>query len=187
MSLLSILGKVAPELEAGLGLFGGPFGALGALAVKTVASVVAPSDPNPTPESLLTAMQSATPEDLIKLQQLNGEFKLQAAKLNIDVLELQQEQEANDERDRQSARQLAIVRGFWPQVCISAGFLLGYFALLVMLVQGFVTIPAAYHDLVVTLFGVLTAAIPQILNFWFGSTHASQKKDQAITQAAISN
>lgn len=186
MSIGSILGKIAPELEAGLGLVGGPFGAIGALAVKAVSSVVSPGNSDATPETLLTALQSATPEDLLKLQQLNVDFKLQTEKLNLNVLQLQQDQEASDAADRKSARDMAIARGFWPQVSISAGFLLGYFALLVIMLLGIINVPDKYHDLVVALFGVITAAVPQILNFWFGSTHGSQKKDRALTQAALS-
>lgn len=187
MSLGSILGKIAPELEAGLDLVGGPFGAIGALAVKAVSSVVSPDNPDATPETLLASMQTATPDQLIQLQKFNNDFKLQTAQLNLDVLQLKEEQDASDAADRQSARNMATVRGFWPQVCISAGFLLGYFSLLVIMLLGIINVPDKYHDLVVALFGVITAAVPQILNFWFGSTHGSQKKDRALTQAALSD
>lgn len=184
MSLGTILGKIAPELEAGLSLAGGPFGAIGAMAVKAVAGVVAPNAVSPTVDELNAALAGATPDQLLQLQKLNNDFKLKTEEMNLHVIQLQQEQEANDVADRKSARDLAKARGFWPQICISAGFLLGYFAIIVLLFTNTVKLDPSLHDVAIALLGVLTAAVPQILNFWFGSTHGSQKKDAAL-QAAL--
>src|SRR5690242_12891216 len=100
MSFSSILAKVAPELEAGLTLVGGPAGAIGAMAVKGVAAIVCHDKPNATVSDIQAALAGATPDQLLALQRLNDEFKLQTQKLNIDVLKLQQEMEATDAGDR---------------------------------------------------------------------------------------
>jgi len=91
-----------------------------------------------------------------------------------------------DTADRQSARGLAIAKGFTPQVALSALFVGGYFVLLAQFILGYTHLDPSYKDLLLTLIGVLTAGIPQILNFWFGSSHGSQKKDDALAQAALS-
>lgn len=185
MSFSSILGKIAPELEAGLSLVGGPFGAIGAMAVKGVAAIVAPGKDNASVSDIQAALAGATPDQLLALQKLNDEFKLKTQELKLDVLQLQQQQEATDAADRASARTLAIARGFWPQIILSGVFTLGYFGLLILLLTGGANIQPSVHDILTALLGVMTAGMVQIMNFWFGSSHGSQKKDDALANAAL--
>lgn len=185
MSFASILGKIAPELEAGLTLVGGPFGAIGAMAVKGVAAIVTPGNDSPTTADLQAALAGATPDQLMALQKLNDEFKLKTQELKLDVLKLQSEQEKTDAADRASARTLAIARGFWPQIILSGVFTLGYFGLLILLLTGSANIQPQVHDILTALLGVMTAGMVQIMNFWFGSSHGSQKKDDALASAAL--
>lgn len=131
------------------------------------------------PDSVSAALQS-DPNAAEKL--LAYKAQIQTAVIAEAVATLQ-----SDAADRASARQLSIAKNFTPQVTLSALFVGGYFTLLVMFILGYTKVDPAYKDLLLTLIGVLTAGIPQILNFWFGSSHGSQKKDDALAQAALSD
>lgn len=130
------------------------------------------------PDSVSQALQN-DPQAAEKL--LAYKAQIQTAVISQAVAELQA-----DASDRASARQLAIAKNFTPQVTLSALFVGGYFVLLTMFILGYTHLDPTYKDLLLTLIGVLTAGIPQILNFWFGSSHGSQKKDDALAQAALS-
>lgn len=179
MSIGSILSKIAPELETGLSLLGGPYAALGALALKTVNAVVSPDKPQSV-DQVMESLASSTPEQLLALKKANQEFAEKMAELNINLAKIQAEREESDARDRESARALASARGFLPQVVISAVFLIGYFSLIVMITIGSVAIPDKYQQMYTALLGVITVGVPQILNFWLGSSHGSQKKDLTL-------
>lgn len=139
-----------------------------------------------TPEAVGAAMES-DPQAREKIMGYEVQLKQIAANQAVADHQADVALQQSDASDRQSARLLATAKGFWPQIGISLVFLGGYFVLMGCITTGFVNIPAPYHDLAVTLIGVLTAGVPQILNFWLGSTHGSQKKDAALTQAALSD
>ena len=180
MSFTSILSKIAPELEAGLAMTG-PFGAVAAMALKAVGAVVTPGDGNPTLDSVQAALAGATPEQMLQLQQANDQFKLDTQKLNIDVLKIQEELAASDAADRASARAMAVAKGIAPQLLISAVFITGYFGILISRYMGWLHADSTLDQMMQTLLG----GIMLILNFWFGSSHGSQKKDDTLAQAAL--
>jgi hypothetical protein len=195
MSFTSILSAIAPELEAALPLVGGPFGAVASMALKAVSGVVTPTDPSPTVDKVLAALHGATPEQLAAIQKANDDFKLKTEQLGIDTLQIKADLEAkeaaDDAADRASARASFIAVKFIPQMVLSAVFIAGYFFISGFLVYELFTgqiklidVNPAVLTLVTTLVGVLTASVVQIVNFWFGSSHGSQKKDAALAQAA---
>ena len=65
-----------------------------------------------------------------------------------------------------------------PQVVLSALFIVGYFTMMGLFFSNTLEIPMS--DVFNVLAGVLTAAIPQILSFWFGSSHGSKQKTEAL-------
>ena len=72
----------------------------------------------------------------------------------------------------------------WPQVFFSVLFVCGYFATGYFLVRP-ETIAALdksqwIQGVLTTILGVLTAAIPQILGFWFGSSTGSKEKTREL-------
>lgn len=167
----TLLGQVAPTLAT---LAGGP---LAGMAVKGLSGLLL-GHPNGTEDEVAQALASATPEQFVAIKKLDDDFQVKMAELGIKPDEL-------DVEDRASARQLAQARGIAPQVALSALFVVGYFGILACVLSGYARIPAEVHDLVVTLLGILGAGVAQVLNFWFGSTHGSQNKDAALTQAAL--
>lgn len=130
------------------------------------------------PDSVSAALQ-ADPNAAEKI--LAYEAQIKTAIISQAVAEIQA-----DAADRQSARQLAIAKNFTPQITLSVLFVGGYFTLLALFILGYTHLDPTYKDLLLTLIGVLTAGVPQILNFWFGSSHGSQKKDDALAAAAAS-
>jgi hypothetical protein len=140
----------------------------------------------PDPDSVLTAL-TADPAAQEKL--LPFEVQLKQIVANQAVADHQAEVALvqADVADRASARQLATSKNDTPQIILSAIFVAGYFGLVYELVLGPIRLAdmgAAQLTIVTSLMGVLTASVLQIVNFWFGSSHGSQKKDDAISSIA---
>ena len=85
--------------------------------------------------------------------------------------------------DRASARDMAKV-DMKPQMWLSGLFVGGYFSLLGLMMTGSIEIVGVAKDQMPLLLGVLTAGIPVILQFWFGTSSGSQLKSHLLAQAA---
>ena len=141
-------------------VIGGPYAALGVTAVQAIFG-----DDEATPEQLAKQIKNATPEQLIALRGLDNQLKVQLKELGIKEEELVY-------KDRANAREL-FKHNIWPQILLSALFVIGYFVVTGLLTYYAVNIkegqeinPMLFGTLT-TVLGVLTAAIPQILSFWF--------------------
>jgi len=97
-------------------------------------------------------------------------FKVEMKQLDIDIYAISVD-------DRKDARKLASVN-MWPQIILSVIFIGGYFFILYMLFSSTIKIDDSIRDMSNILLGVLTASIPSIMSFWFGSSHGSHKKDE---------
>lgn len=53
------------------------------------------------------------------------------------------------------------------QVVLSAIYIGGYFAMLALVLMGYIKTPEQWKDVLVALLGVLTAGVGTILAFWF--------------------
>ena len=53
------------------------------------------------------------------------------------------------------------------QAVLSVVFLAGYFYVLIRFLDGRVKIPGEFHDMIMTLLGVLTASVGSVMGFWF--------------------
>lgn len=160
----SLVRSVAPTIGASLG------GPAGGMAVKFMADKFL-GKPDATEAELMQAIRMASPTDMLALKRLDQEFALQMKALAIDVFKI-------ETGDRQNARDL-FKTNIWPQIILSSIFVIGYFVLLGLII--------AFHDIefgdrvfgvLNTIIGVLTAAIPMILQFWFGSSTGSKDKDR---------
>lgn len=163
--LKKLLASVAPALGAAVG---GPFGGI---AGKFLADKLGTPDAD-TPGELLPIVETAmkSPEQIIQLKQIDTDFEKFALQNNLDIYRAEVD-------DRKDARVLAKVN-MWPQIVLTIMFIVGYFWLLyVFLTADTSAISEWQKGILGTLLGILTAAIPQILAFWFGSSHGSQKKD----------
>ena len=168
-----IVRRVAPTIGAALG------GPLAGSATKFVAEKLLGKSDAPIAE-ITKAIIDATPEKLAKLNEIDKEFEIEMQKLGIDIYKLEIE-------DRKSARNLFKVN-IWPQITLSAIFVFGYFLVLYLLIDKGSTFASATGNeymkgVFTTILGVLTAAIPQILSFWFGSSLGSKEKNRGLVES----
>ena len=61
----------------------------------------------------------------------------------------------------------------WVQFVLSAIFVIGYFAVLILFLKGDVHVPDEFADTFKTLLGSLSAGVGLILFFWFNRQRAS--------------
>jgi hypothetical protein len=156
--------NVAPGIAASL------TGPAGGVAVRYLCEKFL-GDANATEQDLAAAIESATPERLLELKRMEQDFQIRMTALGLD----QERLYVSDRRDARQVLKLTI----WPQVLLSGVFVVGYFTVLGLLVANS---NADFGDRVFgilnTVIGVLTAAIPMILQFWFGSSLGSKEKDR---------
>lgn len=155
MDWKALVKSIAPTLGAALG------GPMGGAATKFLADKFL-GDPNATEQDLADVILSASPEKLAEIRKLDNDFKIEMRKLDIDVFKL-------EVSDKDSARDLAKVN-MWPQIILSALFIGGFFSLTYIEASNPAISLSDYQK------GILTAAIPMILQFWFGSSMGSKEK-----------
>lgn len=159
-----VIGVVAPTLGAALG---GPLGGLAGQLLGSLVSGKGTAD-------LETVLLEQKPETMLALRQAEQEFLLKLDELGV-------ERERIAMADRASAREMAKVN-MKPQIIISATFLGGYFAILLLRMSGVFEVTP--DDRVVdNLMTALTYGVPLILAFWFGSTAGSATKSALLAQS----
>ena len=161
----SILGTLAPTLATALG------GPLAGTATKFLANALL-GDENADDAAISMALQGATPADLAKLKEIDASFKVEMKRLDIDLVKI-------GNQDRDSARGLFKVN-MWPQISLSAMFILGYFIILYSLISGAIVIAPLIKDTIILLLGILTREVPTIMQFWFGSSNGSKTKSYKL-------
>ncbi len=153
-----VIGSVAPVLGTAIG---GPWGALATTVIGSVLGI------DPTDEKAVEAL-AKDPAKLLELKKAEIEFKAKLEELEIKETELYL-------ADRQSARELAKsdMRAQWM---LSAVVVVGFFAVLGVLL--FVELPDVDHlkEAVLLLLGVLTREFTSVMQFWFGSSQGSKDK-----------
>lgn len=177
--IFSVLKAVAPTAVAGLG---GPFAPLIGAAMKKVMGNAAMSDTE-VEDAVLHA--AATPDQLVKLKEIEAAAKQHEQDLGVRFEELAVKREEIAAGDRASARQMAMQYGaklLTPQNIIAALFIAGYFTILGLFFRRDIDVPM--DDVFKMLLGVLTAGVTLILGFYFGSTSGSQMKTALLAEAS---
>lgn len=166
----SLLGNVAPLLGTAIG---GPFGALAGTAVKAALGLADDSDEN----AIKVAMQKATPEQLLALQNAERQFKLDMEKLNVDVMKI-------DADDRNSARSREVNVQGWGKfatpglaVLATVGFL---GATAYVLGWGMKGIDPGVATFVGMLLGNISSKADLVYAYYFGSSASGRNKDQML-------
>lgn len=161
----NLIKKFAPTIAAAMG---GPVA--GTAAQFLSKQLLGKSDSSPI--EIEQYLFNASPETLADLKKLDYDFNKKMAELDIDVYKIEVD-------DRKSARDLAKINMI-PQVLLSVIFIGGYFFILYLLFSGHVILNENIKDMGNILLGVMTANIPQIMSFWFGSSHGSKLKNNSI-------
>jgi hypothetical protein len=159
-----VIKVVAPTLGAALG------GPLGGLAGQILGGIVGGDV-----KSIETSILEQKPETLLALRKAEQDFKVKLQELEI-------EEERLVFQDRSNARDLAKV-DMGPHKVLSLVFIGGYFAVLSAFFVGKMELDPSLRDPFLLLLGVITANVPSIMQFWFGTSSGSQKKTQILAEA----
>ena len=155
--LLDIVKSVAPGLATALG------GPLAGAAVSAIAEKFGVED---TVEAVTSALQTANPEQLAKLQEID-----------LKKLEL-------ENADRDSARKAHMAIATSPDAhplekltmpILALGTV--YLAFLLIGILLFINIPDSQENIIIFALGFITSAATQVLSFYFGSSQGSKEKD----------
>lgn len=164
----NIVSAVAPALATALG------GPLAGIAVKAIAGKLL-GNPDATEAEVAQAVAGMGPADLIKLKEIEADLtkSLQDAGIKLEEVAA---------RDRDSARtRQKDMKDPTPNVL--AFLTLGTFGLVLwMLFDG--QSLGADAQVIYILLGTLTAAVTQVLNFYFGSSAGSARARDALAGIA---
>lgn len=162
----AILGTVAPVLATAVG------GPLAGVAAKAIISALGlPAD---TPEpAVAAAVAGASADQLLALKKAEQDFAETMRKLEIDVLRI-------DADDRSNARAMQIANKSWEPGALGALVTIGFFAVLGYLVRYGLPKDQTGSEAILIMLGALGAAFGCVVNFFFGSSAGSAKKDSTI-------
>ena len=168
MDWKAIVGSIAPTLATA---FGGPYAGM---AVKAIASKML-GNPDATDAEIEAAISGASPADLLKLKEVDNQFKLDMEALGVDL-----EKIAAGDRDSARNREM-VLKDNAPKI-LAAVIVVGFFGTLATI--AFATIPAPAMPAVNILLGSLTALLIQVGNYYFGSSAGSARKTEVMARQA---
>lgn len=164
MDWKGIVGAVAPALATVLG------GPLAGVAVKALSSKLLGRDDG-SEADIAQAVASMSPADLVKLKEVEAELTKSLAAVDVDL-----ERVAAGDRDS-ARRRAAEMRDFTPNA-LAFVILSIYGAVLWQLMTGQKIEGDA--QVIFMMFGALTTALGQALNYFFGTTRSSAAKDKTL-------
>lgn len=164
----AIVGTVAPTIATALG------GPLAGVATKALASKLL-ERPEATEEEVEQAVLGADPQMLVRLKEIDADFRKHMTDAGVRLEEI-------DANDRANARaREAQVRDHTPAI-LAYAITVGFFGTLgFMLVNGK---PATGGDALLVMLGSLGTAWAGVIAYFFGSSSGSRKKDEALSQMA---
>jgi|TARA_R100000231_G_C5325481_1_gene164712 hypothetical protein len=153
--LKSVVGAVAPTLGTALG------GPMGGMAGNMISEVLGCAN---NPKAIETAIQNATPEQMMELKKVEKDFELKMKELEVDVFKL-------ETQDKQHARGL-FSKDWTARIIglVTIGGFLGYIFLVTL--QPPEQNSEALINLVLGYLGGLASAI---ISFYFGASHSNDK------------
>lgn len=168
-----LVGTVAPTLATALG------GPLAGVAVKTIATQLL-GDEKATEQEVAEAMAGADPQTLIRLREIDAEFKKTMTDAGIQL-----EKIAAD--DRASARQReATTHDSWTPRVLAAVIVMGFLWCVYAVLSGYITDlkDPMIATLVGTMIGYTSAKADQVVSYYFGSSASSKAKDETLSTIA---
>lgn len=170
MDWKAIVSTVAPWIGTALG------GPLGGLAVEAAANALGITEK--TTEAVKQAIGGATPEQMLALKQADQGFSLQMQKLGYENVEKLAALAVENTKDAR-AMQVAI-RSRIPGT-LAVLITLGFFGILIGMMAG--GLKADENQALLIMLGALGAAWGAVVNYYFGSSHGSQQKNELLSQA----
>lgn len=162
---MSWLEQVAPTIATALG---GPLAGLAVEAVSKVLGIGA----DETKQLLETGKMTADQIAQVKVAEIELQKQAQQLGLNFEQLAVD---------DRKSARSMQIETKSAMPAVLSCGITIGFFGILIAVMRD--PAVAANQPLLIML-GSLGTAWIAVVNYWFGTTNGSQRKDQMLFNSA---
>jgi hypothetical protein len=179
MGFDAVLKKAFPFISAAASL-GGPLGTMAANAVGSAIGVDKVEASADGIASAVTSAQTKDPEALLKLQQVEADFKVQMAKLGFEDAEKLAEMEFSD---REGARQREIsVRDNTPKILAFVVVALTAGAEGYLLLHGMVNIDPSWAVVLGRILGTLDSALITVLAYYFGSSSGSAAKTDIMAK-----
>lgn len=168
-----IVGSVAPALATALG------GPLAGAAVKTIATQVL-GKTDATEKDVEQAIVAGDSQTLLKLREVDGEFKKAMLDAGVNLEKIAAEDRANARKREADTHDSATPR------ILAAVVVGGFFYCVVTVVSG--NLPSlkdpVIAGLVGTVLGYASAKADQVVSYYFGSSSSSRSKDKAISDIA---
>lgn len=159
----NILGSVAPTLAKAVG---GPFTGL----AMSVLEGIFPGDSEAEIEKKIA---EGSPETLLALKKANQEFEVRCRELGI-------KEEALYIEDTKHARDFSAQTSIVPQLVLTFLFIGIYGGLMYVFFTVDFELDEWQKGQLGILIGVITTAVVQIINFWFGTSKGSKDKTAAM-------
>lgn len=162
---ISILSTVAPTLATALG------GPLAGVAVNSLIEALdLPS--NSTKEDVLQTISNSSPETLLRLKEVESNFKVKMKELEIDILEL-------DIQDKKSARDREVSLSDNTNRILAFLIVALYIGIQLWLVSGHI-LPQEMREIVMRALGTLDAIMGMVFSYYFGSSLGSKEKTNQL-------
>jgi hypothetical protein len=142
-----------------------PIGGMAANIIKKTLKL----DDNADEVAINQALETMTPEQVKSIKQAEYDFKVKLKSLNIDLAEI-------DAKDRDSARKREMTLRDKTPAILATLVTLGFFGLLGTLFM----LDAKNVTVLNVMIGSLGTAWVAIINYYFGSSHGSQKKNEML-------
>ena len=154
---------IAPTLAATLG------GPLAGMAVRAVSQGLLGKG-DATDSEIYEALLD--PAAAGKLKEIEAKFNIEMKSLDVDLAKIEAD-------DRDSARDFSENTSIAPQVIISTLFIVGFFAVLIIVFAGLVNLTGSAETIIVFMLGVLSSGVTMVIKFWFGgNVHESKQIDK---------
>ncbi|MEM6851632.1 MAG: hypothetical protein AAF527_07890 [Pseudomonadota bacterium] len=162
-----VVGAAAPQLAAALG------GPLAGVAARMIAERVL-GEPGAGEERLAEALISASPAQLVALQEAERDFAEAMRSLDIDL-------ERIAAGDRESARRRQAEMRDWTPSALGLSIIAGFFGIVGAMMAGAVP-PDAETEFSILL-GALATMTAAVVNYFFGSSAGSARKNELLAGA----
>ncbi|SRR5258706_4053778 len=168
---LKTLGQVAPGIATAF------LGPLGGMAVSIAGKALGLD--NATQEDIQNIVVGSKPEDLLKLKQAENDFQISLKQLDVKLAEV-------DVQDRVSAR--SIFGQGKIIISVLAGLIMGSFLYMVWyMITNQAKVPPENALVVGTLIGYVSSKADQVVAYFFGTSHGSEKKNEVLADVFKKN
>ncbi len=161
-----ILATVAPTVATALG------GPLAGVATRAIAGKILGRD-DASVEEVEAAVSAASGTDLVKLKELEYEFKAQLKDADIQLERISAD-------DRASARDRQARMKDWTPSVLGLAIIVGFFGVLAYSFR--FGLPDHGSEVLLIMVGALGTMTSQVGNFFFGSSAGSKSKDAIISE-----